>query len=58
MLKGSVLYLHSGAHCKGKLTEWRLQDVDQRHGDENLLCVEDVPVINHHVDSKHGKGDL
>lgn len=53
-----VTYLHGCAYCKWQLTEWGLQDVDQRHGDENLLRVQDVPVIQRHVDAKHGEGNL
>lgn len=54
----SAAYLHGGAYRERKLTEWCFQDVDQRHGDKDLLSVQDVPVIQHHVDAKHSEGDL
>lgn len=54
----NTTYLHSGAYRKWQLTEWCFQDVDQRHGDKDLLGIQDVPVIQHHVDSKHSKGNL
>lgn len=54
----NVAYLHARAYCKRQLTQRGFQNVDQRHGDENLLRVQDVPLIERYVDSKHGEGNL
>lgn len=51
-------HLHGRAYCKWQLTQGSLQDVDQSHGDENLLCIKDVSTIQHHVDAKHRKCNL
>lgn len=54
----NAAYLHGGAYRKRQLTERCFQDVDQRHGDKDLLGIQDVPVVQHHVDAKHREGDL
>lgn len=54
----NATYLHRGAYRKWQLTKWCFQDVDQSHGDKNLLGIQDVPVIQHHVNAKHSKGNL
>lgn len=51
-------YLHSCAYSKWQLTQWCFQDVDQRHGNKDLLSIQDVSVIQHYVNAKHSKGDL
>lgn len=51
-------YLHGGAHGEGELTEWRLQDVNQRHGNEDLLRIQDVLFVDRDVDAEHGEGNL
>lgn len=50
--------LHGGAHGKGKLTQWCLQDVEECQRDKDLLSIQNVFLLNKHVKSKHGECNL
>lgn len=50
--------LHAGAHCEGKLTQWRFQDVDQSHGHKDFLGVQNILLVSQNINAKHRQSDL
>lgn len=50
--------LHAGAQGKGKLTQWRFQNVDQSHRHKDLLGVQNILLISQNINSKHRQSNL
>lgn len=50
--------LHAGAHCEGKLTQWRFQDVDQSHGHKDFLGIQNILLVSQNINAKHRQSDL
>lgn len=50
--------LHAGAQGKGKLTQWRFQDVDQSHRHKDFLGIQNILFISQNINSKHRKSNL
>lgn len=46
-------YLHGGAHGEGKLAQWTFQNVDESNRYKDFLSIQNVSLINQHINSKH-----
>ena len=54
----SRLYLHNAADDHGEDIQGEAEDVEQGQGHEGLLGIQDVVLVDGHVDGKRGQGHL
>lgn len=54
----SRLYLHNAADDHGEDIQGEAENVEQSQGHEGLLGIQDVVLVDGHVDSKRGQGHL
>lgn len=45
-------HLHHGGQCHWKHAKWETQDIEECYRSKGLLCIQDVVLIHHHIDSK------
>lgn len=57
-LKFPSLYLHDAADDHGENIQGEAKDVEQGQGHEGLLGIQDVVLVDGHVDGKRAQGHL